>query len=119
MRRARIAIFGVSILLVLASVVPALAGGGTPGSVRQLLSAAKTPDGGEQIMQRADERAEARTSPGGSVAAGALAAARAQAGALPVVKGTWTKAFDPPCAAGASFGHYKFISDVAVRPGTG
>src|SRR2546423_10349409 len=87
MRRARIAIFGVSILLLLASVVPALAGGGTPGSVRQLLSAAKTPDGGEEIMERADQRAEARTSPGGTVAAGAPPAARAPAGPPPLGEG--------------------------------
>ena len=79
MRRRRLHIFGASVLLLLAAVVPALAGGGPPSSVRALLSAAKTPDGGEQIMERADQRAEARTSPGGSIAAGALAAARAQA----------------------------------------
>src|SRR5256885_15953111 len=87
MRRARIAIFSVSILLLLASVVPALAGGGTPGSVRQLLSAAKTPDGGEEIMERADQRAEARTSPGGTVAAGAPPAGGAQGRAPPPAEG--------------------------------
>ena len=96
MRRTRFTIVGAVTLLFLASVVTALAAPGVPGSVRQLLSASKTPDGTDEIMRRANERAEARTSPGGDVAPGALLSARAEAQALAVTKGTWTEITKQP-----------------------
>ena len=92
----RLTIIAAVMLLILASVATALAAPGTPGSVRRLLSASKTPDGAEEIMQRANERAEARTSPGGEVAPGALLSARAEAQALAVTKGTWTEITKQP-----------------------
>jgi len=92
----RLTIIAAVMLLILASVATALAAPGTPGSVRKLLSASKTPDGAEEIMQRANERAEARTSPGGVVAPGALLSARAEAQALAVTKGTWTEITKQP-----------------------
>lgn len=94
--RTRLTISGAVMVLLLASVVTALAAPGTPGSVRRLLSASRTPDGAEEIMQRANERAEARTSPGGVVAPGALLSARNAAQALAVTTGTWTEVTKQP-----------------------
>jgi len=94
-RWSRFAAVSVAVLLLVSTSV-ALASGGTPGSVRKLLSAAKTPDGAEEIMQRQDERTEARTSPAGTVAPGALLAARSQAQTLAVAPGTWTEVTRAP-----------------------
>src|SRR5436305_7308089 len=95
-RWSRLAASTVAILLLVVSTSIALASGGSPGSVRKLLSATKTPDGAEEIMQRQDERTQARTSPSGTVAPGALLAARAQAQALSVTSGTWTEVTKAP-----------------------
>ena len=96
LRRTRLMAVGTAALLILGSVTTALADPSAPGSVRTLLSASKTPDGAEEIMQRAEERAEARTAPGDAVAPGALLAARAQAQALAVTKGSWTEITKQP-----------------------
>src|SRR2546423_1781297 len=95
-RWSRLAASTVAILLLVVSTSIALASGGSPGSVRKLLSATKTPDGAEEIMQRQDERTQARTSPAGTVAAGALLAARTQAQALAVAPGTWSEVTKVP-----------------------
>ncbi len=57
---------------------------------------AKGADGNQDVINRANQYAAARVAPGVSVPAGAYAAARAQAGQLKSVSGTWTEVTHQP-----------------------
>src|SRR6266567_9157526 len=88
-----------AILSLVASV--ALVTAGTPVFAASSPSAHKrggtiVSDGSFQVMEQADQYAEARTAPAGSIDPGAFTAAYAQAANLPLYPGTWSEITTKP-----------------------
>jgi len=88
-----------AILSLVASV--ALVAAGTPVFAASSPSAHKrggtiVSDGSFEVMEQADQYAEARTAPGDTVDAGAFTAAYAQAANLPLYPGTWSEITTKP-----------------------
>src|SRR5262245_3939203 len=93
--RRRVAILSIAVLAAVAAAAPGIAAGAAGGrsSERELSEGA---EGRFEVLEGAQQYAEARTAPADEVDAGAFAGAYAAARALPVVGGPWSEITTQP-----------------------